>query len=143
MLYLDTSALVKKYFEEPRSVEVRDCISAHRSVATSTITRAESAATFAKAVKLGTLTEAAAKSGHQLFIREWKSYIRIRITESLVARADGLAWTFALRGYDAMHLAAALEWQDRIEETITIATFDQNLWRSAGKAGLDCFPESL
>ena len=33
------------------------------------------------------------KSGHQLFVRQWKSYIRIRVTESLVARADAVAWT--------------------------------------------------
>jgi hypothetical protein len=49
----------------------------------------------------------------------------------------------ALRGYDAIHLAAALEWQDRIGEPITVATFDQDLWRAAREAGLDCFPEAL
>ena len=143
MLYLDTSALVKKYFEEPRSRELRECISTHTSVATSVITRAESAAAFSKAVRIGTLTEAAAKAGHQLFVREWPSYIRIRVTESVVARADGLAWTFALRGYDAMHLSAALEWHDRIGASITVATFDQDLWRAAAEAGLDRFPVSL
>jgi predicted nucleic acid-binding protein len=143
MLYLDTSALVKKYFEEPRSADVRTCIATHTSVATSTITRAESAAAFAKAVRVGTLTEVQAKLGHRIFVREWKNYIRIRVTESLVARADGIAWTFALRGYDAMHLAAALEWHDRIGEAITVATFDQDLWRAVGEAGLDRFPASL
>jgi|SRR5688572_8740948 len=143
MLYLDTSALVKNYFEEPRSSEVRHCIAGHKLIATSTITRAESAAALAKAVRLGTLREATAKAGHQLFVREWKSYIRIRVTESLVARADGIAWSFGLRGYDAMHLAAALEWHDRMGKAITVATFDQELWRAAGDAGLDRFPPAL
>ena len=143
MLYLDTSALVKKYFQETGSDEVRDCISSHAWVATSTIARAEAAATFAKAVRLGILAEAAAMSGHQLFLREWKNYIRIRVTESLVARADDIAWAFALRGYDAIHLAAALEWHDRAGEAVTVATFDQDLWRAAGEAGLDLFPASL
>jgi len=142
MLYLDTSALVKKYIEETRSDEVRDCISHHQSVATATIARAESAATFARAVRRGSLTEAVARAAHQQFVREWKSYMRIRITESLVARADDLAWTFRLRGYDAVHLAAALEWHDRIGEPITVATFDQDLWRAAAEAGLDRFPAS-
>lgn len=143
MLYLDTSALVKKYFDEPHSAEVRSCISDHTAVATSTIARAEAAATFAKAVRLGTLTEIAANSGHQLFVGEWKNYVRIRVTEALVARADGIAWTFRLRGYDAIHLAAALEWHDRIGEAVTVATFDRDLWRAAKEAGLTPFPDSL
>jgi hypothetical protein len=60
-----------------------------------------------------------------------------------VARADGIAWTFRLRGYDAVHLAAALEWHDRIGVTITVATFDLDLWRTAGEYGLDRFPDDL
>jgi predicted nucleic acid-binding protein len=143
MLYLDTSALVKKYVEESRSPEVRDCIARHESIATATIARAECAATFARAVRRGSLTETAARAGHQQFVREWKTDMRIRITESLVTRADGVAWTYRLRGYDAVHLAAALEWHDRIEEQITVATFDQDLWRAAAEAGLDRFPAGL
>jgi uncharacterized protein len=68
--------------------------------------------------------------------------MRIRITELLIARADDVARTFRLRGYDAVHLAAALEWHERIEKPITVATFDQDLWRAAGEAGLDRFPAS-
>ena len=143
MLYLDTSALVKRYVEEPRSAEVRNCIAHHESIATSTITRPESAATFAKAMRIGSLSEAGARAAHQHFAREWKTYVRIRITESLVARADDVAWNFRLHGYDAVHLAAALEWHHRIGESITLATFDEDLWRAAGEAGLDRFPTAL
>jgi len=143
MLYLDTSALVKKYIEEERSADVRNCISEHEIIATSTIARAESAATFARSVRRGSLTETAARAGHQQFVREWKTYMRIRVTESLVARADHMAWAFRLRGYDAVHLAAALEWHDRIGQAITLATFDEELWRAAAEAGLGRFPATL
>jgi predicted nucleic acid-binding protein len=143
MLYLDTSALVKKYVEESRSDAVRNCVAQHEMIATVTITRAESAATFARAVRRGSLTEDMARASHRQFIREWKTYMRIRVTESLVARADEVAWTFRLRGYDAVHLAAALEWYDRMEEPITVATFDEDLWRAAAEAGLERFPDSL
>jgi len=143
MLYMDTSALVKKYVEEPRSVEVRGCIAQHESVATATIARVESAATFARASRLGSITEEAARASHRKFVSEWRTYVRIRVTEALVVRADEMAWTFRLRGYDAVHLAAALEWRDRMEEPITIATFDRDLWRAAAEAGLERFPASL
>ena len=69
--------------------------------------------------------------------------MRIRVTESLVARADDIAWAFRLRGYDAVHLAAAMEWHDRIGEAITVATFDKGLWLAAGEAGLERFPASI
>jgi uncharacterized protein with PIN domain len=113
-----TSALVKKYVEEPRSAEVRDCIGQHESIATATIARAESAATFARAVRRGSLTEEAARASHRQFVNEWKTYMRIRVTESLVARAGEAAWTFRLRGYGPVHIAAALEWRDRMEESM-------------------------
>ena len=44
--------------------------------------------------------------------------MRVRITEALIGRADDLAWRMKLRGNDAVHLAAAREWQGRLEEPI-------------------------
>jgi len=142
MLYLDTSALVKKYVQETRSDAVRELISQQLS-ATSTISRAETAAAFSRAVRVGSLSLSNAEACHREFRREWKDYIRIRVTEALVARADDLAWSFKLRGYDAVHLAAALEWQDRLGAAVTLATFDQDLWNVAEDAGLERFPASL
>ena len=141
MLYLDTSALVKKYIEETGSADVRHWISEHESIATATIARVEAAATFARAARRGSLTEAAAQSAHRVFARDWHNYIRIRVTESLLARAENAAWTFRLRGYDAVHLAAAIEWRDRMGVVVTVATFDEDLRAAAGQAGLDCLPQ--
>jgi predicted nucleic acid-binding protein len=143
MLYLDTSALVKKYVEEPHSEAVRTLIVRERILATSTISRAETAAAFSKALRIGSLTSSIAEACHKQFQRDWKNYVRVRITEVLIARADDLAWRMKLRGYDAVHLAAALEWQDRLGEPITLATFDRELWEGADTAGLERFPLSL
>ena len=143
MFYFDTSALLKKYIVEPGSSEVRGLIAHQRFVGTCSVARAEGAAALARAVRVGSLTEPSARQAHKVFIREWKSYVRVRVTEALVARADGLAWSHKLRGYDAIHLAAALEWQDRLSETITMATFDKELWAAAAEAGIARFPTAL
>lgn len=143
IIYLDTSALVKKYVEEARSHEVRDLLTDQTSVATCAVSRAEAAAAFSRSVTVRSLTASAAREAHRDFVREWKTYIRIRVTEALVARADGLAWTHKLRGYDAVHLAAALEWQDRIGEIVTLGTFDNDLWMAAAEAGIERFPSVL
>jgi hypothetical protein len=46
-----------------------------------------------------------------------------------------------LRGYDAVHLAAAQIWQEKLERSVTLATFDQDLWDAAPKTGLEAWPE--
>jgi predicted nucleic acid-binding protein len=143
MLYLDTSALVKKYVQEPRSAEVLGWISREHMIATSAISRVEAAAAFSEAARIGSLTSSTAEACRRAFGREWKNYVRIRVTEALVARADDMAWTFGLRGYDAVHLASALEWHDRLGETVTLATFDQELWAAAADVGLERFPSAL
>jgi predicted nucleic acid-binding protein len=143
MVYLDTSALVKNYVQEPHAEVVRQLVSGERLLATSTITRAEVAAAFSKAIRTGSLTRYAADRCLKVFHEDWKHYIRIRVTEAVVARADNLACTFRLRGYDAVHLASAMEWQERLGEAGVLATFDLELWQAVGEAGLECFPDTL
>jgi hypothetical protein len=45
----------------------------------------------------------------------------------VIARADILAWEHQLRGYDAVHLAAAVLWQEAIGAPVTMATFARQL----------------
>lgn len=143
MVYADTSAIVKKYVDEPGSAEFRDLIQRTDVIGTCVLSRAEATAAFAKAIRSGSLSPSDAEAGRTAFSREWKHYARIRITESLIARADSLAWNLQLRGYDAVHLAAALHWGERLGESIVLATFDRELWVAARKAELDVFPADL
>jgi len=61
----------------------------------------------------------------------------------VVAQADALAWEHGLRGYDAIHLAAAAFWQDALGQPVTMATFDHQLWVAAGRIGLEVCPSDL
>jgi predicted nucleic acid-binding protein len=143
ILYLDASALVKRYVAEPGSRQVAEAIAAAEIVGTSLISRAETAAALAKAVRVGTLTREGAASALQVFRSEWPSLVRVQATEMLAARADELAWELGLRGYDAVHLASALLWQDGMGERVTVATFDRQLWEAVEKRGMTVFPEDL
>ena len=60
-----------------------------------------------------------------------------------MALADTLAWDYGLRGYDAVHLASALTWQEALGEPVLLATFDKQLWSAAPKAGVAIWPETL
>lgn len=101
------------------------------------------AAALARAVRMGVLARDAADAALQVFRSEWPRLVRVQATEMLVARADALAWEWGLRGYDAVHLASAVLWQEGMDEAVTIAAFDRQLWEVAGQCGLIALPEGL
>ena len=143
ILYLDASALVKRYVAERGSREVIGLITASEAVATSLISRSEVSAALARGVRVGFLSKDAGRRAQRRFSREWPDLVRIPVTEPQVYRAEALAWDHGLRGYDAVQLAAALTWQDSIGQDVILATFDRQLWESAPRAGLRPWPEKL
>ena len=67
--------------------------------------------------------------------------MHIAMNEALVSRAEQMAWDYGLRGYDAVHLAAARVWHEEIGHPVVLATFDRELWKAASLAGLETWPE--
>lgn len=143
ILYLDTSALVKKYITEAGSSVVREAIGGSELAGLSTIVRAETSAALAKSVRMGNITREEGLAALQLFRSEWASMIHIQASENVIARADSMAWEYHLRGYDAIHLASAIVWQESLGRPVTMAVFDQKLWTVAEQVGLIPFPADL
>lgn len=143
IIYLDASALVKRYVSEAGSREVNALIAGASVVGTAAISRAEVSSALAKAVRVRLLSREEAASVLQVFSAEWESLIRLQLTEVLISRAAALAWEHGLRGYDSVHLAAALFWQDMLGDTVTLASYDRQLWEAAKVTGLVAWPESL
>jgi predicted nucleic acid-binding protein len=141
IFYLDASALVKRYVAETGSPEVHALLATVAVAGTSVISRAEVAAALAKSVRVDVLTRNEAKSAFQVFTVDWENLARLQMTEVLAARAATLAWEQGLRGYDAVHLAAALSWQEMLGEPVVLATFDRQLWQGAKTTGLTPWPE--
>jgi predicted nucleic acid-binding protein len=143
IVYLDASALIKKYIEEIGSEEIDRLIDQADAVATALISRTEVAAAIVKTLRTGAIPQPEASAALRIFRIEWTDLLRLEVTETTVARADALAWKHGLRGYDAVHLAAALIWQETIAEPVTLATFDRQLWQSGQAAELSVWPEDL
>lgn len=139
IVYLDASALVKRYVREAGSSEVGELIAGATLAGTAVITRAEVAAALAKAVRMGALGRDEAAVALEAFRRQWADFVRLQLGEATIVLADALAWEHGLRGYDAVHLAAAAFWQ-QMGEPVTLATFDRQLWLAAQKAGLMVWP---
>ncbi|HKZ83802.1 MAG TPA: type II toxin-antitoxin system VapC family toxin [Anaerolineae bacterium] len=143
ILYLDTSALVKQLVTEVGSSTVDRFVATAQTVGTSIITRAEVAAALAKVVRVGGLRRDEASTTLASFRSHWSTLVRLQVTEALIAKADALAWEHNLRGYDAVHLASALFWQESLGEPVTLATLDVQLWRAGLPVGLSVWPEDL
>lgn len=77
------------------------------------------------------------------FREDWPGFLRIGITEDLAALAADLAWSHGIRGYDAVHLAAALSWNRRLGSPVSFACFDRQLWQAGQAEGLTCLPGDL
>jgi predicted nucleic acid-binding protein len=141
ILYVDTSALAKRYIREQGTDLVLDWLERADLVGTALVTRAEMASTLTRAVKAGRLPQGGVQNALGKFRDHWGYLQHISIDEALVARADALACEFGLRGYDAVHLACALVWGELLNALVTVATFDAELRDAAQKSGLEVLPE--
>ena len=91
-LYLDSSAPVKRYVDEPMSEVVRTLMDGAPGAATALITQTEVAAALARAMRNGRLKEEHARRAHEEFLQEWPDLGQVPITDALVTQADRLAW---------------------------------------------------
>jgi len=112
--YVDTSALVKRYLREPGSAWVdalMDPAAGHR-ILTAEIARVEVAAALAarqRAPAPMAITIAQRDRMLALVAQHFQqAYVTVRISATLIDRAATLVTSYRLRGYDAVHLAAAL-----------------------------------
>ena len=144
IIYFDTSALVKRYLREADSDQVMALFGeANQVFGSVVITQVEMAATFQRAVSLDVASPKLAAEIWQDFLDHWQSFTRLRIFAGTIERASENAWKYDLRGYDSLHLAAALLWQETLGVQVTLATFDRELWLAGQKAGMLSWPEGL
>ena len=131
MLYLDASALVKRYVEEDGSAALRAAMAAEDSWWICRIGYVETA----RAVGLAVGSRAA-----QAFKREWASFGVVEVDAALAEHAANLALSAELRSLDALHLAAALLLPS---EELTVASWDIRLRRAAVEHDLGVLPAAL
>jgi predicted nucleic acid-binding protein len=143
IVYIDTSALVKRYIQEANSGDVVTLLDQADLTGTILLTRVEMASAFSKAVRMKWLDLQAAEESWQDFLVHWRSFSRLVVSQPLTDRASRLAWDYGLCAYDATHLAAALLWQETLETPVTLTTYDRELWLAGQKAGLLVWPENL
>ena len=134
---------MKQYVQERGSSEVQDLIQAAEHAGTSQITRTEMAAALARATRMRLIPVTEGESAWNGFLKDWGAITRLKVSGQIIEQSGNLAWKYPLRGYDALHLASAILWQEILEAQIILATFDRELWLAGSHAGLIVWPENL
>jgi hypothetical protein len=131
MLYLDASALVKRYIKEEGSESVLRAMDSANAWSMCRIGYVETV----RAVAL-----AGGRKAVKRIEEDWSSFDVIEVDTALAEHAAQLALSAELRSLDALHLAAALVLPS---DDLTVATWDVRLHRAAGDQGLATLPTAL
>ncbi len=139
-LYVDASAIVKRYVIEEGTSETDHWLNQARVVASTELCFVEVHAALSKAVRVGLIADRIARRQGDLWTREWPNLFRAAATRPVLQAAAELAWRRQLRGYDAVHLATALAWRSNLGEPVSMATYDRTLWEAAVAEGVTVLP---
>jgi predicted nucleic acid-binding protein len=140
ILYLDTSALVKRYFREPYSDDVISRWKSAEQIVTSSVAYAETMASMYRKKREDGLSDKLIRKTAGIFQRDWESFIRVEVNDALNRYIDSAVDRYPLRGFDAVHLASAMVLYERLPEDFLFACFDEVLARAAGSEGFETFP---
>ena len=127
-LFLDSSALVKRYLSEEGATLIRRSMSDADHWLASQLTFVE----CLRAVS-------AEPSAGERVRSEWPRFQVLAVSQSVCERAVDLAGRRRLRSLDAIQLASAMT----ASHDLTFATFDRRLHAAARAEGLTTLPASL
>ena len=132
-VYVDTSALLRLVLREPAAL---DDLRSHDALVASEVIAVESARTIDRLRLQGSLTieEAAARVRA---VNDWlEAFDLVLVRPAVLSRASE-PMPLALGTLDAIHLATALIWRERMGPISTIATHDTALGIAARSFGFE------
>jgi predicted nucleic acid-binding protein len=130
-LYLDSSALVKRYVKEPGSDSVIEVMGRADAYKMCRIGFVETVRAVARGGGRGEVEKMES---------DWTRVDVVEVDRTLAEHAARLAVNHRLRTLDALHLAAALALTD---ENPTFVTWDSDLHRAARAEGMQTLPSAL
>jgi len=140
ILYLDTSALLKKYFKETGSSDIISIWKKSDAIITSSVAYAETMATIFRKKRETNVDESIFMSVIKTFQKDWLTFITVEVKDDLNKLINKIVASHPLRGFDAVHLASALTLHDAIHDIMVFACYDKRLLKAAKGEGLQTLP---
>jgi predicted nucleic acid-binding protein len=126
---------VKLYLDELGSDLVRDEAGRADHLATSALAYVETRSALARRRRAGDI----APGDHRAILlqldAEWPHFVSLEVTGPVLDEAARLADQYVLRPYDAVHLASALALRSRLETSVVLGSWDDDLDAAARREG--------
>jgi len=131
LIYADSSAIVKRYYEERGSDLLRSRWVTIDRIFTSRVAYAEIHAALARKARDGELSRDSFRTATAAFEQEWLAYDHLLVDEATLKDVRSLVRRHSLRGFDAIHLSAALWLRAELGRPIEFWASDQRLEAAA------------
>ncbi|MCG6151903.1 type II toxin-antitoxin system VapC family toxin [Leptospira bandrabouensis] len=135
--YLDSSVLVKKYFNEFASDTVLNIWKENRYLAISQVGYSEILATINKKQKIEKFSDKVKEKIIKQFKSDWDQLVKINVDHTINSELERIHSKYLLRGFDAIHLVSAIILFNELEEETFFLSADENLATAAKKDGLN------
>ena len=132
--YLDSSAMLRLILREPGALDLKELRSCE-SIISSELLAVECPRTIDRMRLQGSLsTEEAASSS--AVVREWLEAVDLVLLQRPILSRASEPFPTPLGTLDAVHLATALVWRDRMRQELVMATHDAGLAIAARAFGI-------
>lgn len=136
MIYLDTSALVKRFVTEVGSDRVGRLFLEQATFATAKIAYLEIYSGLTRKWRENALSRSDYELACREFELDWEAYIRVDLHDEILSISRDLIQRYPLRGFDAVHLASAVYLEKALGEPISFVAADTRLLEAAHQESL-------
>jgi len=131
MIYIDSSALVKRYVAEPGSESIDRLLAEHPYAATSRLAYPEILSALNRKRILGEFSSRVFGDLLKAFESDWGKLFVLELDDSLLPTIRQTIRKHSIRGADAVHLASAMWLRSTLKEDVIFACSDRKLLDAA------------
>jgi hypothetical protein len=132
MIYLDSSALVKRYTEEAGTDFVKSILATDGLITTSKLTYPEILSALMRKVRSGEIKKKTFHGIVDKFHKDWDHILVLDFHNDLLPIVKTLIEKHPLKAADAIHLSSALWLKLSSKVDVTFVASDSNLLKAAG-----------
>ena len=131
--YVDTSAFLRLILREPEPLERLRSVD---GLVSSELLVVESLRTVDR-LRLQDALSAEEAASRRAVVAEWLESVDLVLLETVILSRASEPLPLPLGTLDALHLATALVWRDRMQQPLVMATHDRNLALGARSFGME------